>query len=130
MFFNLTSTVAAVTAGCISAFALFWAVLCIFFGGPDGRIGSEAVMIGLFSAAFGIFAAYAARILFTAPNKPEPRSALHSFALKSSPLLALLFAGLLGMIGKYVLYYSLAILALVLGVKWVRSMRFRNRREQ
>lgn len=87
-------------------------------------------MIGLLSAAIGIFAAYTARILFTAPNQPEPRSVLHNFALKVSPLLALLFTALLGMIGKYVLYYSLAILALVLGTKWLRSMRLGNRRER
>jgi hypothetical protein len=127
MFLYLTSTIAAVAAVCISAFSLFWAALCIFFGGPDGRTGHEAIMIGLLFIVLGLITAYAARLLFAAPNKAEPRPALYNFALKSSPLLALLFTALLGMAGKYVLFYSLLILALVLGVRWVRIMRLRNR---
>jgi hypothetical protein len=120
MFYYLTSTIAAVATGCISAFSLFWGALCILFGGPEGRIGHEAVMFGLLFVALGLITAWATRILFIAPNKEEPRPALFNFALKGSPFLALLFVGLLGMIGKYVLFYSLVVIGVVLGARLTR----------
>ncbi len=122
MFFYLTSTIAAVATGCISAFSLLWGAFCIFFGGPDGRVGHEAVLVGLLFVVLGLVTAWAARILFKAPNMEEPRPAIFNYALKGSPLLALLFVALLGMIGAYVLFYALVVIGVVLGARLSRRL--------
>jgi hypothetical protein len=80
-------------------------------------------MFGLLFVAYSFVAAYASGVLYPAPTKvlTLPSPALSRFALRASPLLALLFAGLLGLIGPYLLLYFLVILLFVLFVRWIRT---------
>jgi len=116
------STIASVAAGCVSAFMLLWAVLCIFYGGPEGRVNNEAMVAGIISAVVGIVAAYAAYLLHTAPARAaaDPDSLPARIALKGAPFFALLFIGALWMVGLFVVLYFAFILAVVIAFKSLR----------
>jgi hypothetical protein len=118
----LFPTVAAIAAGCVSAFMLFWGVLSIFLGGPDARVGSEAIIVGVVSLLIGAISAYAARVLYTAPARlqADPSSRSARIAMHGAPFFALLFIALMWMVGVIVLVYFAIILALVLAIKSVR----------
>lgn len=118
----LFPTIAAIAAGCVSAFMLFWGVMSIFIGGPDARVGSEAIMVGVISLLIGAISAYAARVLYSAPTKllADPASRSARIAMKGAPFFALLFIALLWMVGIILLVYFAIILALVLAIKSIR----------
>ncbi|MBI5006807.1 MAG: hypothetical protein HZB95_06735 [Nitrosomonadales bacterium] len=124
MFF-ITSTIAAVAACCVSIFMFFWALLCFFYGGPEGVIGNEAIMAGLVSTVISAVSGYATYVFIVAPKRAEldPPGMLYRVALKGSPLFALLFIGMLWMLGTIVLVYFAMIAAVTVAVRLVRRRR-------
>jgi hypothetical protein len=122
MFLFVTSTIAAVAACCISIFMFFWALLCLFYGGPEGVINSEAIFAGLLSAVIALVTGYATGVFIVAPKRVELGSAtlLHRVALKGSPLFALLFTVMLWMLGAIVLVYFAMIAAVTVAARLAR----------
>ncbi|MDO8925292.1 MAG: hypothetical protein Q7U94_00095 [Sideroxyarcus sp.] len=118
----ITSTIAAVAACCVSIFMFFWALLCLFYGGPEGVVGSEAITAGLVSAAVSAITGYATYVFIVAPKRVEQHTAtlLYRVALKGSPLFALLFIGMLWMLGTIVLVYFAMIAAVTVAVRLTR----------
>ena len=118
----ITSTIAAVAACCVSIFMFFWALLCLFYGGPEGVVGSEAIIAGLVSAVISAVSGYATYVFIVAPKRVDLDTAtmLHRMALKGSPLFALLFIGMLWMLGAIMLVYFAMIAAVTVAVRLAR----------
>lgn len=116
---RLSSTIAAVAAGCLSAMLLFWSVFSIALGGPDSRVGHEAILIGIISAIAGLILAYAMRFFYAAPARltANPASRAARFALYGSPLFALACLVLLWMVGPLLLLYFVFTLMVVLTIQ-------------
>jgi hypothetical protein len=115
----VASTVAAISAGAVSAFLFFWAVLCIFFGGPEGMVNNEALIAGLVSALVAVFSAWVAKVLFVAHKRvaTDSASGLHRFALKYSPMIALVYLALLWKLGFFIMLYTGIAAALALAIR-------------
>ncbi len=116
MLIRLFSIIAAVAAGCVSAFMFVWAAMSIFYGGPEGRVDSEAMFGGLISLLVGFASAYISRELYTAPARAaaNPDAVFARVTLYGSPLVALVFIGMLLVAGHALILYFAAALAVVL----------------
>lgn len=112
---------AGVGAGSLAAFAFLWAFLCIVMGGPEGRVGQEAVIAGIISALLGAVFAWLAHLFYTAPQRVAqpgcPR--WRRLAFKVSPLPAVAFSVLLFMVGRFVFLYFLMIAVCVFLLEWI-----------
>lgn len=122
MLIRLSSLIAAVAAACISVFMFLWAALSIFYGGPEGRVGREAIYGGLISLLVGFASAYIARELYTAPARvaASPDAVFARVTLYGSPLVALVFIGMLLVAGHALVLYFAATLAVVLAIRLIR----------
>lgn len=122
----LHSTVAAALAGCVSAFAVFWAGFCYFWGGPDGRVGAESTLAAGISVGFALTFAYASFLFYIAPTRiaSGAERPIYHYACRAAPVFSILSALLLSALGGFSL---LVLVAIIVGIsillRWIAHPR-------
>lgn len=120
------STVSTTLAGCLSVLALFWAGFCFFFGGPEGRVGSDAMLWGGISIGFSVVLAGAGFLFYISPIRVASGSGqfIHHLANRAGPFLsALLLALLIVFGGVSLLVFAGITIGIALSVRWIAYSR-------